>query len=322
MIEVLRGGMLTTVQDGGRRGYQRLGVIVGGAADSFAARVLNLLVGNPADAAVLEMAFAGPKLRFEIASFIAWGGADFIATLDGRPLSKNRPVPVPAGGVVDIPTAKSGAMAWLAVAGGLDVPLVMNSRSTDLAGGFGGFEGRALKSADRLELGAATRVPDCGGTWAVIPERLVAVAGPGVVRVMRGPEWEWFSDEARKSFVQTPWEVTKDGNRVGVRLHGLPLTLAEPREMISSAVDHGVIQVPPSGQPIVLGPDRQTLGGYPRIGVVATVDLGKLAQLRPGDSIKFHEIQVREAHDLLLRRERDLAVAAACLGLRRVLGSA
>ena len=319
MIEVIRGGMLTTVQDLGRRGYQSLGVVAGGAADPFAARIANFLVGNPEKAALLEMAFAGPKLRFQENSVVAWCGADFTATCDGEPLPKNRPVSLAAGSVLGFGGTKSGAMAWLAVAGGIDVPEVMGSRSTDLTGKFGGFEGRKLAAGDRLPIernDSLKSLPPGAAPWSLIPERLVAVCGPGVVRVMRGPEWEWFSEEAREAFFQSIFEVTKDGNRMGTRLSGPSLPLAEPGEMISAAVDYGVIQVPPSGQPIVLGVDRQTIGGYPRIGVVATVDLSKLAQLRPGETVRFHEIQTHEAHELLLRRERDFAIARACLTLR------
>jgi antagonist of KipI len=318
MIEVLRGGMLTTVQDLGRPGYQNLGVVAGGAADRFAARVANVLAGNPENAALLEMAFAGPKLRFEEDRIVAWCGAAFAVTHDGEPVPKNRPVHLPAGSVLEFGGAKTGAMAWLAVNGGIDVAEVMGSRSTDLVGEFGGFEGRKLTTGDRLEIGRIDSLkwrPRVPVSWSLVPERLVAVCGPGVIRVMRGPEWEWFSEEAREALFQSDFQATKEGNRMGIRLSGPPLPLAGPREMISAAVDHGVIQVPPSGRPIVLGADRQTIGGYPRIGVVATVDLGKLAQLRPGETVRFREIQTSEAHALLLRRERDFAIARACLTL-------
>lgn len=318
MIEVLRGGMLTTVQDLGRPGYQNLGVVAGGAADRFAARVANVLAGNPESAALLEMAFAGPKLRFEDDCTVAWCGAEFVVTRDGEPVPKNRPVHLSAGSVLDFGGTKTGATAWLAVNGGIDVPEVMGSRSTDLTGKFGGFSGRKLITGDRLEIGRIDSLqsrPRIPVSWSLAPERLVAVCGPGVVRAMRGPEWEWFSEEAREAFFQSDFEVTKEGNRMGIRLSGPCLSLTEPREMISAAVDHGVIQVPPSGRPIVLGADRQTIGGYPRIGVVATVDLGKLAQLKPGETVRFREIQTPEAHALLLRRERDFAIARACLTL-------
>lgn len=316
MIEIVRAGMLTTIQDLGRPGYQNLGVVVGGAADSFAARVANFLVGNPENSALLEMAFAGPTLRLETDAVIAWCGADFDARCQGALLLKNRPIHLPAGSILDFGGTKSGAMAWLAIAGGIDVPEVLGSRSTDLSGKFGGFDGRRLSAGDRLAIGRTQGrkpSPQTAASWSLIPERLVAVCGPGVVRVLRGPEWEWFSPKARETFFQSVFEITKEGNRMGTRLSGPALPLAEPREMISAAVDHGVIQVPPSGRPIVLGIDRQTIGGYPRIGIVATVDLGKLAQFRPGDTVRFHEIQTHEAHELLLRRERDFAIARACL---------
>jgi antagonist of KipI len=323
MIHVLRAGLLTTVQDAGRPGYQRFGVVAGGAADPFAARTANRLVGNDGGAALLEMAFAGPKLRFERESLVAWCGADFMATLDGEPLPKDRPVRVPAGGTLDFPAARHETMAWLAIAGGLDTPVVLGSRSTDLAGGFGGWQGRKLTEGDVLPAGplssgaqatlARLRARGKAADWFLPPERLIAVAGPGVLRVVRGPEWDWFSDEARRRFFHDDFRVTKDGNRMGIRLEGPELTLAAPREMVSAAVQHGAVQVPPSGQPILLGVDRQTIGGYPRIGVVATVDLGKIAQLRPGDTVRFREISVAGAHALLVRRERDLTLATAFL---------
>jgi antagonist of KipI len=328
MIHVLRAGLQTTVQDQGRVGYQRLGVVAGGAADPFAARVANALVGNAATTALLEMALVGPQLRFDVETLVAWSGADFVASFDGQPLPKNRPVHVSAGGTLDFSGARHGVMAWLAVAGGIAVPEVMGSSATDLAARFGGMAGRRLATGDELPIGPASpwarvligRLRASGQTaaWSVPPEHLGTPAPSGTLRAMRGPEWDWFSPQARGAFFREAFLVTKDSNRMGVRLAGLPLALTAPREMISAAVQHGVVQVPPSGQPILLGADRQTVGGYPRIAAVATVDFGRLAQLRPGDTVSFREITVPEAHALLLQRERDFSLALANLATLRV----
>ena len=318
MIRVLRPGSWTAVQDAGRHGYQRLGVAVGGAADPFALRVANALAGNDSKAAGLEMALAGPRLQFDCDALVAWCGADFEAMLDGEPLAKNRPVRVSSGGSLDFPAARHRSTAWLAVGGGISVPDVMGSRSTDLAAGIGGVEGRRLIAGDVLSLGVASawtqatleflRRSARPAAWSLPPERLGLPGEPGVVRVVRGPEWDWFGTDAQEKFFRDTYQVTKDSNRMGMRLGGPVLALTARREMISAAVHHGVVQVPPSGQPILLGADRQTIGGYPRIGVVATVDFGPLAQLRPGDAIRFREVTIAQAHELLLQPQ-TLAIA-------------
>jgi antagonist of KipI len=325
MIHILKPG-LTAVQDAGRRGFQRFGVVAGGAADPFALRVVNALVGNEGNAAVLEMALAGPRLQFERETLIAWCGADFDAKLNDQPLPKNRSVCVPAGAQLEFSAPKQGAMAWLAVAGGIAVPQVMGSRSTDLLAKIGGAGGRRLVAGDELEIGTASdwaktmldhlRPPAKSLAWSLPPERLAHTGERDVLHVVRGPEWDWFATGTHDLLLRQSYRVTKDTNRMGARLTGPALKLAAPREMISAAVQHGVVQVPPSGQPILLGADRQTIGGYPRIAVVATVDFHKLAQLRPDDAIHFREISLAEAHARLLQRERSFAVAMEELAKR------
>ncbi|MFD0894880.1 biotin-dependent carboxyltransferase family protein [Luteolibacter ambystomatis] len=328
MIHVLRPGMLSTVQDLGRTGFQKFGVVAGGAADPFAVRVANHLTGNEPGAAVIEMALAGPRLHFDRETLVAWCGADFAVTLDGRPLSKNRPVLVRTESVIDFTGARRGAMAWLAASGGITVPEVMGSRSTDTGARIGGHEGRALAAGDELPTGEPSawaqammtqlRTSGRDAAWSLVPESLGKPNGQGMLRVVRGPEWEWFAPAAQERFTSAIYGVSKDSNRMGVRLEGPPLDLEAPRDMISSAVQHGVVQVPSSGQPIVLGADRQTLGGYPRIGAVATADIGKLAQLRPGEPVRFREIPQAVAHALLIERERDLAIAIGHLSTPRL----
>lgn len=329
MISVLQPGLLTTVQDLGRPGYQQYGVVVGGALDGFAARALNLCVGNGENAALLEMAQTGPDLVFDREVLIAWGGADFAARVNEEPLPRERAGRVAAGEVVSFGLARSGLRAWLAIAGGIDVPLVMGSRSTYRRGGIGGHQGRTLVAGDALKLFepspwarqqlAALRAARKRATaWTVRPDVLGKPAQPGTVRVLRGPECGWFTKEAVRAFFSAEWRATKEADRMGVRLQGPELALAEPREMISSPVNAGVVQVPAAGQPIVLLPSRQSVGGYPRLAAVVTADLGRIAQLRPDDIVRFVETNLATAQDIYLARERDLNRVR--LGLARLAG--
>lgn len=329
MIRILKPGLLTTVQDLGRPGFQQYGIVVGGALDAFAARVANLVVGNEDNDAVLEMAQTGPDLLFTRDTLVAWTGGDFAATVGGQPLPRDRAVRVAAGETVSFGVARSGLRAWLAVAGGIDVPLVMGSRTTYRRAGLGGHKGRPLVAGDELKtfpaperalavLAALAAGGKRATAWTVRPETMGKPAAPGAVRAMPGPEWDWFTDHAQRDFFAASWEATREADRMGVRLQGPVLTLVRPREMISSAVNAGVVQVPAAGQPIVLLPSRQSVGGYPRLVSVATVDLGRFAQLRPGAKVRFEKITVQAAQDLWLAREWDFGRAK--LGLARALG--
>ncbi len=317
MIRVLKAGLLTTVQDLGRPGYQQYGVAVGGALDSFSARVANLLTGNDDNAAVLEMAQTGPELLCADETLVAWCGADFVAQVGGQPLPRERAVRVAAGETISFGPARSGLRAWLAFAGGIDVPPVLGSRSTYRRAGIGGYKGRSLAAGDSLKLGEPSgratawltsleAARQRATTWSVQPKYLGRMAPPERVRAMRGPEWDWFTPEAQQAIFSTSWQATKEADRMGVRLDGPGLALVQPREMISSCVNTGVVQVPAGGQPIVLLPSRQSVGGYPRLAAVAAVDIGRCSQLRPGERLQFQEITVAAAHELYLARERDL----------------
>lgn len=327
MIRVLKPGLLTTVQDLGRLGYQQYGVAVGGALDQFAARVANLIVGNDDNAALLELAQVGPELQFTHDTVVAWAGGGFEATIGREAVLPNRAVAIKAGEVLHLDAAQSGLRAWLAVAGGIDVPLVMGSRSTYRRAGVGGHYGRPLLAGDELAtlapgersaylISSLGSSPRRAAAWTVRPEALGQSAAPGILRVMEGPEWDWFTVEAQATFLAESWETTREADRMGVRLSGPVLQQAQSKEMISSAVNAGVVQVPPSGQPIVLLPSRQSVGGYPRLAAVAGVDLGRCAQLRPGERVRFEKITVAEAQRLWFARERDLARAR--LGLSRL----
>lgn len=324
MIRVIKPGVLTTVQDLGRPGYQRFGVAVGGALDGFAARVVNLIVGNAPGAALLEIAQVGPELIFTEAAVVAWTGGDFDVRVDAEELPRDRAVRIAAGETVNFGVARRGMRAWLAIAGGIDAPVVMGSRATYRRAGLGGWHGRPLLAGDELKLlppgddnAAAARMlasRRCAA-WSIRPETLGQQAAGNVVRAVPGPEWDWFGDEAHRQFFSVEWEATREADRMGVRLTGPTLMMLKPREMISAAVNTGVVQIPPSGQPIVLLPSRQSVGGYPRIAAVAGVDIGRFAQLRPGEKIRFEQITVQTAHALWLGREKDFNRAR--LGVQR-----
>jgi len=329
MISVLKPGLLTTVQDLGRPGFQQYGVVVGGALDGLAARAANLLVGNDDNAAVLELAQTGPDLSFDQETLVAWCGADFEAKIGHEPLPRDRAVRVGAGETISFGFAHSGLRAWLAVAGGVDVPLVMGSRSTYRRAGIGGQQGRPLIAGDKLKVFPASDWASQlleslrsgkkrATTWTVRPDTLGKPAAAGTVRAVRGPEWDWFTPESQHRFFAEDWQATKEADRMGVRLEGPGLALTKPREMISSAVNAGVVQVPPAGRPIVLLPSRQSVGGYPRIAAVAAVDLRRFTQLRPGETVRFQEITLAAAQELYLGRERDLNRVRT--GLARLTG--
>lgn len=313
MITVLKPGLLTAVMDLGRPGYQRHGVAVGGALDRVAARVANTIVGNDEDAALLELAQLGPELRFDAPAVVAWCGGGFEPRVGGESLPRDRAVRLAAGETIRFGPARSGLRAWLAVAGGIDVPLVLGSRSTYRRAGFGGFNGRPLQAGDRLQVGEMSEfarrllgAPARATSWSIRPDTLGAQAPAGTVRAMRGPEWDWFTPEAQRAFFAETWTVTKDADRMGLRLAGPELPVVEAREMISEGVNEGVVQVPAGGAPIVLLASRQSVGGYPRLAAAASADLGRLAQLAPGQTVRFAEITLARAHELYLARERDL----------------
>jgi antagonist of KipI len=329
VLKISKPGLLTTVQDLGRPGFQQYGIVVGGALDSFAARAVNLCVGNDDNAALLEMAQTGPDLVFDRDALIAWGGGDFDARVGGEALPRDRAVRVAAGQVVSFGPARAGLRAWMAVAGGIDVPLVMGSRTTYRRAGIGGHQGRPLIAGDVLKRFEPTEWAQrvlaslqAGGrravTWTVRPETMGRPATPGVVRALRGPECDWFSKVSQQTFFSVTWRATNEADRMGVRLSGPALDRRREGEMISSTVNAGTVQVPPAGQPIVLLPSRQSIGGYPRIAGVVSVDLGRLTQLRPGDTVSFEETTLAVAHDLYLARERDLARVR--MGLARFTG--
>jgi antagonist of KipI len=295
-IRVIRAGLLTTVQDLGRRGHLAEGVPSGGAADRFALQVANLLVGNPEGAPALEITLNGPELEFGEAAWVAVCGARF----EGLPAW--RPLRVEAGARLRFGRRIQGCRAYLAFGGGIDVEPVLGGCGTFLAAGLGGFQGRALQEGDLVPLRPAQRRP--AGHWSIDERILPAYSPEPTVRVIPGAQAAEFPEP-----IESPrFTVSPRSDRMGIRLEGPALARLNGRELVSAAVAPGTIQVPPDGHPIVLMADAQTLGGYPRVAHVVAVDLPLLAQLAPGDGLRFVGSSLAEAHALARAREHNLAL--------------
>ena len=320
-LRILRPGLLTTVQDLGRFGYQRDGIIVSGAMDATALRVANLLVGNEDDAAGLEITLRGPTICFEADHLLALTGAHLSPTLNGQPVGTNRPVWVAAGTELSFGAATAGCRAYLAVAGGLAVPRVLGSRATYLRAELGGLHGRALRAGDQLPVGEASarsgrlrgalsgshpEQPWTQARWTPGPALCPTPRRNPVIRAVCGPEYAQFSAASQRAFWQESFAITPAADRMGYRLHGPALLRHTNAELLSSAVTFGTVQVPAGGQPIVLLADHQTTGGYPRLAQVITVDFSALAQAAPGQVLRFAEVSVAEAQALYLAQERQL----------------
>jgi len=300
-IRVLRPGLLTTVQDHGRHGYQRVGLCPGGAMDPVALSLANALVGNPPEEAALEITVIGPELVFEQDTLVAVCGAEFQG---GFP--HNRPVLAKAGTRFNVGRAARGARAYIAVAGGFAVDPVLGSRSTFLPGQFGGFEGRALKHGDLLPLrdekaverfSVLKKTRDGTVKWSAPPLTLPD-REPILVHVIEGQHFASFDSNSQRAFFDTVWRIAPDSNRMGFRLSGPPLGRPQADEILSGPTCLGSVQVPPSGVPIALMADHQTTGGYPRIAEIASADVARLAQLAPGGKVHFAKCSLEIATEL------------------------
>jgi len=315
-----RAGFLTSVQDLGRTGFRQFGVSTSGALDPFALRVANLLVGNDEGAAGLEITLGGLQLQFEDERIVAWCGGEFDVQIGSRVLAAGHVAYLQAGDELKFGRAQIGCRCWLAISGGIDVPVVLGSRSTDLRANFGGIEGRALRDGDVIPLSKWPGSPTPAtaiSSWSA-PHDWVSPARRGpILRFIRGIDWERFNASTLQRFTIHEFSVSPDSDRMGVRLDGPELKRQDETDLISEAVAPGTIQVPPSGQPILLLGDCQTIGGYPKIAHVITVDLGIAAQLRAGDRVRFSEVSLQDAHRLLVERERDLERFRIGLSLQR-----
>lgn len=317
-LNIIRPGLLTTIQDTGRYGYQKIGVIPSGAMDVYSLRLANILVGNDENEGALEITLIGPTIEFTSDTLIAITGGDFSPVIDGQKVPMHRPVAVKAGAILRFGPCIVGCRAYLAVAGGYDVPPVMGSTSTYLRAQFGGLEGRALRRGDLLN----TKEPSEYGQqmmfnlltrgahsftharWSIskvhtTPERLRKP-----IKVMAGLQYDEFSEKAKYDFFGTDFLITTQSDRMGYRLNGPKLETKRSLEMISEVAGLGTVQVPPNGMPIILMADHQTTAGYPVIGQVALVDVARVAQLKPGDRMYFRLISYEEGERLFIDMER------------------
>jgi antagonist of KipI len=303
-LRVIKAGMLTTIQDRGRWGLQSRGVPVAGPMDPCSHRLANAIVRNCADAATLEVTLLGPELEFEDERVLAVAGAEFELTVDGRTAPHAAPFIVPAGATLRFGSRIRGARAYLAVAGGVAVPPTLGSRATHLISRMGGLDGRPLKAGDLVPLGERP-------AHAVLADRAVSAVTPlpdghARIRLLPGPQVEYFVDDALETLQSGPYTVGGKSDRMGFRLEGPGLRHARGADIISDATPLGVLQVPASGQPILLMADRQTTGGYPKLATVISADIGVAGQLGPGDTISFVVCSLREAVAALIAQERVL----------------
>ena len=379
-VSVLKPGLLTTVQDRGRRGYAALGVGVAGPMDDVAFRLANALVGNGDDAAALEMTIIGPRLRFDAAATIALTGAGFAAHIDGSAIENWRAIDISAGAVLACGRARRGARGYLAVAGGFTVEPVLGSAATDVNARLGPFGGRALAMHDTLWfsegalqarpgqlsvgalqarpgrryenlvaaapllqnpsanlvaaapllqnpsaslIAAAPRVPfrvllqnPSASAWSLDPRPWFDPDPHRPIRLIRGSHFDALDQASREALFTAQFRIAADSNRVGFRLDGRHLAFAGPLELVSEPVGFGTVQLPHGGQPIALMAEHPTTGGYPRIGQIAAIDLSRLAQRRPGDPVRFVEIDLDQAQTRYLARERELARLLDAIAMR------
>jgi antagonist of KipI len=306
---VTKAGFLTSVQDLGRTGLRQFGVSTSGALDCFALRVANLLVGNDERAAGLEVTLGGLHLRFQDERIVAWCGGEFDIQVASQSLPAGHVAHVRSGDELKIGRPQIGCRCWLAISGGLNVPVVLSSRSTDLRANFGGIKGRALRDGEIIPLFArpesSTPVTKKISSWSAPHDWVSPAKHEPTLRFIRGVDWSRFDVSTLQRFTSEAFTVSSDSDRMGVRFDGPELKRQDNGDLISEAVAPGTVQVPPGGKPILLLQDCQTIGGYPKLSHVITLDLGIAAQLRGGDRVRFSEVSLADAHLLLLERERD-----------------
>ncbi|ANU09139.1 allophanate hydrolase subunit 2 [Planococcus antarcticus DSM 14505] len=320
MLKMLKGGLQTTVQDLGRTGFQKYGVIASGAMDPFAHRLANLLVGNSEQAATLEITLVGPVIEFHEDALIALCGGDLSPKVDGDVVRTWRMLKVTKGSTLTFGKPRVGARCYLAIAGGIDVPKVMGSRSTYLRAGIGGFQGRSLEKGDELAVGQVTKQQQAlqqkienEFDWLLPPARYFEEP---VIRMMPGRQFDLFDRDSKKRIFSKAFTVSSNSDRMGYRLEGSKLSLETPAELISEAVAFGSVQVPADGNPIVLLADRQTTGGYPKIGQIISVDLPLISQLKQGQRLRFKEISLADAQQRLIEQEQSIQKIGAAIQLK------
>lgn len=309
-----KNGILTTVQDLGRNGFRKSGINPNGAMDKTAVRLINILLGNDEAESVIEIHFPAPEIVFECAAVFALGGADFAAELDGVAISNWQTNFANRGSVLTFGNKVFGNRAYISVKGGFDLPEVLNSKSTNLTAKFGGVEGRKLENNDKIDFNQE----------AVIKNQKSKIANTLIpfysrfptVRVVACDGFENLTALSEMDFLKSGFTVTPNSNRMGFRLDGAPLYLLDAKEIVSSAVNFGTIQLLPDGNLIILMADHQTSGGYPRLANVIETDLPLVAQLGANDKIAFHLVSIDEAEEIAFEFERDLNFLKTAIKLK------
>lgn len=319
ILKTISPGLLTTIQDRGRHGYQAFGMPVAGAVDEYALRIANILVGNPEGAAALEITLLGPKLKVLKATKLSLTGANLGATINGREFPRWETVAVNRGDEIAFAAVKSGCRAYLALAGGIDVPEVMGSRSTYLRGKIGGLGGRALKAGDEIGMGPPPEKNIPIGT-RLNPNLISTYDSLIKLRVILGPQDDHFTAVGMDTFLNSQYTVTTEADRMGYRLEGPTIEHVAGGDIISDGIPLGAVQIPGHGLPIVMLADRQTTGGYTKIANVCSVDLSLIGQAKPGDKVRFQVTNVEESTRLL--RERETALRKWADSLQGITGRA
>ena len=305
-IIVRSPGSLTTVQDAGRRGYQRFGVGASGAVDVHAYAYANVLVGNRANDAVLECTIIGPVLEFTAPTFIAVTGGDLTPMVNNNAIEMYRAIKIKKGDILSFGARKSGCRAYIAFAGGLDIPMIMGSRSTYMKAKIGGFKGRKLEKGDAIGFrdpkSELFNLDKRSLTPEFVPRDVYTL------HVIMGPQDDMFTEEGIKTFLSETYTVTPEFDRMGCRLDGPEIAHVNGGDIISDGIAFGAVQVPSAGKPIIMLADRQTTGGYTKIANVMTADFRILAQLKAGDKVRFEKISVAAAQEALLAERGALKV--------------
>lgn len=305
-ILIQKSGILSTVQDLGRKGYRQFGINPNGAMDFRAVRLINILLGNAETEAILEIHFPAPEILFETDAIVALGGADFGAKINDEPIENWRPVFVKKNQSLRFTEKIFGSRVYLTVKGGFKVKKWLGSYSTNLLAEIGGFAGRSLQTGDKLFFNSKSKILNSKFSYKIAKSLIPNYSVFPTIRVIAGAEFEELTALSEQNFLKQIFSVRNDSDRMGFRLRGEPLYLLDHKELVSSAVNYGTIQLLPDGQMIVLMADHQTSGGYPRIAHVVSTDLGVLAQLGVNDKVGFEMISLSEAETLLLHFEKDL----------------
>ena len=313
-LKIVEPGLLTTIQDNGRNGFQSYGFSVSGAMDALAMKLANVLVNNDENEAVLEMSFLGPTITFEKNVIIAITGANMSPKINQSSIPLGKPVFVNSGDTLQLRTAKKGVHSYLAVKGGFDIAKTLGSASTSMNAKIGGISGNKLEALDSIPINKESHYRSFN--WMLSHEWLNYMNSTPIIHFITGRQYNWFTESAKQTFISKSYQVTPKSNRMGYRLDGPGLALNKQMELLSEGTTFGTIQVPPNGKPIVLMADRQPTGGYPKFGQVIQTDLPKLSQLRPNQPFYFKQVSLDESVRWLFNHHYKLSKLRAFINLK------